>query len=394
MSLFPDSFPSSPPDKTGWPWTEVSSPFGPSPEGDWPRVTIITPSFNQGDFIEETIRSVILQGYSNLEFIVIDGGSKDKTVEILKKYDRWIDFWVSEPDAGQSDAINKGLERASGDWFNWINSDDVLAPGALHRLAASACNAQCVCISGVTANLRGGEVFSRYHARLPASPAEFLFSLSVNQPGSLLNLAAVREAGGVRTDLRLVMDLDLWLRLALLKGTTAFERIEDEVAVYRYHEESKTCAEDDVFAVEEFALLADLLVFCGGVLPSGAVRLREKCRAASKPFPPNCNALVPPQAEAAWLDRMVINDSLFFRALRKTLPPEEALQAFRVTLVEFRPMLQSKIGSKAARRAEGTAMLHALQILGVHSTEHAWFSICRHPSLPTARAIARLLIQS
>jgi len=106
----------SPPGKTGWPWTEETSrlPEKMSDGRPWPRISIVTPSYNQGQFIEETIRSVLLQGYPNLEYIVIDGGSSDGSVEILQEYEQWLAYWVSERDRGQADALNKGFRRASG----------------------------------------------------------------------------------------------------------------------------------------------------------------------------------------------------------------------------------------------------------------------------------------
>ena len=101
------------------------------PDGTaWPRITIVTPSYNQGIFLEETIRSVLLQGYPNLEYIIIDGSSTDDSVEIIKKYEPWLSYWVSEPDKGQYDAINKGFARASGEVLAWINSDDKYVPWA------------------------------------------------------------------------------------------------------------------------------------------------------------------------------------------------------------------------------------------------------------------------
>ncbi|MBW7881356.1 MAG: glycosyltransferase [Caldilineaceae bacterium] len=129
--------PAPPNGRTGWPWTEESPPLPATmPDGaPWPRISIVTPSFNQGRFIEETIRSVLLQGYPNLDYIIIDGGSRDETVEIIRKYEPWLSYWVSEPDQGQSDAINKGLSRADGQYFNFLNSDDFLAPGALRVVA-------------------------------------------------------------------------------------------------------------------------------------------------------------------------------------------------------------------------------------------------------------------
>src|SRR5215471_5985240 len=115
-------------DKTGWPWTEETLP---AQSDEAPLVTVVTPSFNQGEFLEETIRSVLLQGYPNLEYIVMDGGSSDNSLEIIKKYSPWLTYWVSERDDGQSDAINLGMKMASGDLATWINSDDLLCKNAL-----------------------------------------------------------------------------------------------------------------------------------------------------------------------------------------------------------------------------------------------------------------------
>lgn len=119
-------------------WDAGAEPPRPHECGDpsgWPRITLVTPSFNQARFIEATIRSVLFQRYPNLEYIVIDGGSTDGTLDIIKKYEPWLSYWVSEPDKGPVDAIKKGFARATGEWFNWLNSDDFLLPGALHTLA-------------------------------------------------------------------------------------------------------------------------------------------------------------------------------------------------------------------------------------------------------------------
>lgn len=103
-----------------------------------PRVTLVTPSFNQAQYIESTIDSVLSQGYSNLQYIVIDGGSTDGSKQILMRYEKYFDRLVIEPDNGSADAINKGLKLANGEWFNWLNSDDILMPGALNQLADHA----------------------------------------------------------------------------------------------------------------------------------------------------------------------------------------------------------------------------------------------------------------
>lgn len=119
------------PDRAGWPWREESQP----PAGDWPRITVLTPSFNQGDYLEATIRSVLLQAYPNLEYRIIDGGSTDESLDIIRRYEPWLAGWTSEADAGPADALNRGFAQATGDLLAWLNADDLYAPGALHAAA-------------------------------------------------------------------------------------------------------------------------------------------------------------------------------------------------------------------------------------------------------------------
>lgn len=136
-TLFPPFFPAQP-------VRAASSASG------LPRITVITPSYNQAPYLEATLRSVLEQGYPNLEYIVVDGGSTDGSRDILEHYAPHLSWWVSERDAGQTDAIRKGLTRATGEWFNWINSDDLLAPGALWRIAEAAGARQTDIIAGAT----------------------------------------------------------------------------------------------------------------------------------------------------------------------------------------------------------------------------------------------------
>jgi glycosyltransferase involved in cell wall biosynthesis len=128
--------PAGPPGKTGWPWTEETAPLPATAPGgkSWPRISIVTPNYNYGAYLEAAIRSVILQGYPNLEYFVIDGGSSDRSVEILRKYEPWLTYWESERDRGQTHAINKGLARCTGEVVNWLCSDDMLMPGALEAI--------------------------------------------------------------------------------------------------------------------------------------------------------------------------------------------------------------------------------------------------------------------
>ena len=131
------NLPPPPPGKSGWPWT-VGCPRLPDtmPDGShWPSFSIVTPSYNQGQFIEETIRSVLLQGYPNVDYTIIDGTSADQSVEIIKKYEPWLTYWVSEPDRGQAHAINKGLRHCSGAIRAYLNSDDIYLPNALEHVA-------------------------------------------------------------------------------------------------------------------------------------------------------------------------------------------------------------------------------------------------------------------
>lgn len=134
-----------PSDKLGWPWTEESFHLPERmPDGsEWPRISIVTPSYNQAQFLEETIRSVLLQGYPHLEYIIIDGGSSDISVEIIQKYTSWLAYWISEPDRGQADALNKGFAHATGEICAYLNSDDLLIPDTLFSVAVAFKQIQC-----------------------------------------------------------------------------------------------------------------------------------------------------------------------------------------------------------------------------------------------------------
>ena len=129
--------PAPPSGRKGWPWTEMETSL-PSTREDgsqWPRITVVTPSYNQGIYLEETIRSVICQGYPNIEHIIIDGGSSDDSIEVIQKYEPWISYWVSEKDKGQAHAINKGFRKSTGAWVGWQNSDDTYAPRTFAAIA-------------------------------------------------------------------------------------------------------------------------------------------------------------------------------------------------------------------------------------------------------------------
>jgi glycosyltransferase involved in cell wall biosynthesis len=212
-----NKLPPAPFGKTGWPWTEDSPELPETmPDGiPWPKISVVTPSFNQGKFIEETIRSVLLQGYPDLEYIIIDGNSTDNSAEIIKKYAQWLTFWVSEKDNGQSDAINKGWRRSSGEIVTYLNSDDLYTSAALAEVADHFRNhADCAVIHGQTVLTdeegRNEGVFG--------GPFNLVASIdgcndSVAQPSAFIRRKALLDVGLMDINLHRAMDYDLWLRL-------------------------------------------------------------------------------------------------------------------------------------------------------------------------------------
>ena len=364
--------------------------------GTWPPVTLITPSFQQGQYIEETIRSVLLQGYPNLEYIVVDGGSTDETIQVLEKYSAWLTHWSSEPDRGQSHAINKGLKHASGVWFNWLCSDDTLKPGALKALMCSA-NGQpdAHVISGYTSNIRDGKIFSSYGAFVnPAWPSS-LFTLRVNQPGSLVRLEIVKALGYIREDLSLTMDLDLWLGVMWSYGPSSFISIEIETATYRYHQDSKTCAGKDVFAGEEFALLYDLAVKAGVSESSQILSgIRNKISFKNSMYSSSVLSINSEEAEDAWLDRLVISDCLLFRSITHNhTVMAEALLEFRVLLVQLKPFLARGRSTRQLNMLLANALLRALQYAGQFDAGTAYHILTNALSVTNIRDLARLLLR-
>jgi glycosyltransferase involved in cell wall biosynthesis len=245
------------PDKPGWPWTDTNSPLPITmPNGVlWPRISIVTPSFNQGEFLEETIRSVLLQGYPNLEYIIIDGGSTDNSVDIIRKYEPWLTYWVSEPDHGQAHAINKGLALATGEIFNWLNSDDLLMPNALAKIAGTI-NQDDALAGGVINFTEEKEILYQLASLTPFGLINWLPEVIFVQPGLWLRREHLEQCGGIDQDFHYAFDWDMVIRYLSLYPNVRY--IPDPLVRFRLHAASKTVSSQERFHMEEIYILKKL----------------------------------------------------------------------------------------------------------------------------------------
>lgn len=227
---------------------------------NFPKISIITPSYNQGQFIEQTILSVLDQNYPNLEYIIIDGGSSDQTVEIIQKYEQGITYWVSEKDRGQSHAINKGLYRATGDIINWLNSDDYYEPESLFKIAEAFQRKK-----GIQAVLGCTRIVGTAKERL--SKTEFRkndqyynFSKAlIEQPATFFSKEFYGAIKEVNEKLHLAMDLELWLRFLLTHDDEMIQQIDSILVNFREHEDSKTVNFRRKMVVERASLLGEVI---------------------------------------------------------------------------------------------------------------------------------------
>lgn len=206
-----------------------------------PLVTLVTPSLNQGRFLEEAIRSVLEQDYPRLEYAVLDGGSTDGSVEIIERYADRLAWWTSEPDGGQAAALNKGFRRAQGEILGWLSSDDTLLPGAVARVIAELerdPEAQLVYGEALFVDEAGRELF-------PLRPRPFDVATMVRgcanhvvQPGSLFRRRAFELGGPFEEDAHYLFDFEFALRLWRAGGKVT--SIPDRLATYRVHRGSKS----------------------------------------------------------------------------------------------------------------------------------------------------------
>lgn len=220
-----------------------------------PRITVVTPSYNQGRYLDETIRSVLDQGYPNLEYMICDGGSTDESVEVIRKYQSRLAWWYTGKDKGQPDAINKGLRQATGDLFTFINSDDTLYPGSLMAAARSFMEGNRWIMGwAMFIEPDGGEwpqLPMPYDRRI-----DWLMSNPICQQGTFWDARLTRELGYLRDDLQYVFDAEFWMRL-VFRGNVMPHMLRRCMATYRLHESSKTISQQDQVKAEMKAMRGD-----------------------------------------------------------------------------------------------------------------------------------------
>ncbi len=202
----------------------------------WPRITIITPSFNQGRFIEETLNSVLSQNYPNLEYFVMDGGSTDETVEIIRKYDSQISGWRSNPDGGQSVALREGFASATGEIWGWLCADDVLLPGSLSTVAKLCPPSGWVIGSSWVMNEQGELetlVSHPNYRRFDVLHNSYI----LNQPSVFWSSKLYAQTKGVDRSLHYAMDWDLWRQFEEVCAPVVVPAI---LSAFRVHGRQKT----------------------------------------------------------------------------------------------------------------------------------------------------------
>jgi glycosyltransferase involved in cell wall biosynthesis len=232
--------PTPPAGKTGWPWdSETGVPAAPAAAA-LPKVSVVTASYNQAEFLEETLRSVLLQNYPNLEYIVMDGGSTDGSVDILRKYEKYLAYWTSEKDGGASDAIAKGFERATGSILAFLNSDDPYRPGAIHAVVrAFQEHPRCEVVFGNTfwTDPKGKILAER--RQTPFWPACYQYGGSdLQQPSTFWKRELYSKVGGMDPAYMFAFDTDLFFRF-IARGAE-FRHIRQVLSSYRIHPESKS----------------------------------------------------------------------------------------------------------------------------------------------------------
>lgn len=236
MSYFPNNF--------------LERPLGRAKQDEnffGPKISIVMPSFNQAAYIERSILSVINQNYPNLQFIIIDGGSTDGTVEIIRKYEDYLDFWVSESDNGQSDALNKGFTKAVGDVYGWLNSDDLYLPNAFfYAIKAFTEHSDNFVVFGDWLSIDEGDAVLDLNHAFDFSVNHFKYEgFHLNAQSMFWRSNVHREFGGFNVDLYNTMDYQMILEFGIKFGHEKFSRIPRVLGAFRRYEGQKTAGFTD-----------------------------------------------------------------------------------------------------------------------------------------------------
>jgi len=226
------------------------------------KISLVTPCYQASRYIAETIESVLGQDYDDIEYWIVDGGSTDGTVEIIEKYKSDSRLkWISEKDRGQSDALNKGLQRCTGDVFNWINADDAFTSGALRAVAETYASSGADIVSGQTLEFSESNPDETTLCELPlrSSAEETICRGIYCQPSTFWRLDILRQFGGVKTELHYVMDWHMWVRYLTQYGQQNVVKIPSVWARFRKHETSKSMTAEQGFHAEALAVYRKLI---------------------------------------------------------------------------------------------------------------------------------------
>jgi len=222
-------------------------------DSSWPKISIVTPSYNQVNFIERTILSVLNQNYPNFEYIIIDGGSNDGSIEIIKKYEKYLTYWISEKDNGQADAINKGLRRTKGKIVAYLNSDDIYCQGTFVKVANYFCkypNRDIIYGDYLIIDSQDNVIKCKKEIAFDYNILLYCFSY-IPQPTVFFKREIFEKIGLFDTQLNCTMDFDYWVRVS---RKNKIYYIPESLAAYRIHGSSKTWTQRSAFREENLLI--------------------------------------------------------------------------------------------------------------------------------------------
>lgn len=251
----------------------------------WPKISIVTPSYNQGRFLGKTIQSVLNQNYPNLEYLIFDGGSSDGSVEVIKQYADMLTYWKSAPDKGQADAIAQGFAMASGDILGWLNSDDILMPNALINVAKAFLTAPEICaVTGRCVIIDAqGRPFAVDIPTIRSWKLMLYLGAGFWQMATFWKKSAYDAVGQLDTEMYFSFDADLFVRL---RKYGEFKVIPNYLAAYRHHKATKTSNSQRIMRAENSAILRRYTNAGGFIIELShiAERLRPIRRIRNKVF--------------------------------------------------------------------------------------------------------------